>query len=114
MPERKHPFPFILFMAFHICQIASGQEQQMMQFSMANYSQLFVPLPQMLPQQLSQSDSFASPTISPPSSPELPILVNQIPSLPFCQPGQRFIVNHILYVCHQFDEQRRGFRPFGE
>lgn len=42
-----------------------------------------------------------------------PILVNQVPALPFCRVGQRFIVNHILYVCHQYGEQRRGFKPFG-
>uniref|UniRef100_A0A915CWL8 Abnormal cell migration protein 18-like fibronectin type I domain-containing protein n=1 Tax=Ditylenchus dipsaci TaxID=166011 RepID=A0A915CWL8_9BILA len=40
------------------------------------------------------------------------IILTNIPPLPFCRPGQRFIYNHILYICHQFGPNFRGFRPF--
>lgn len=35
------------------------------------------------------------------------------PTLSHCRVGQRFIMNHILYICHQFTPTQRGFRPFG-
>lgn len=43
-----------------------------------------------------------------------PLILDTVPNLPFCRPGQRFILNHILYICHQFNAHQRGFKPFGE
>ncbi|KAI6218610.1 hypothetical protein M3Y95_01160900 [Aphelenchoides besseyi] len=34
-----------------------------------------------------------------------------VPLIQDCTSGKRFIVNHIMYLCHQFGE-RRSFRPF--
>ena len=39
-------------------------------------------------------------------------VINDLPIVQECTVGKRFIVNHILFVCHQFGE-RRSFRPFG-
>jgi hypothetical protein len=39
-------------------------------------------------------------------------IINDLPTIQECPSGKRFIVNHILFVCHQFGE-RRSFRPFG-
>ncbi|KAH7719956.1 hypothetical protein AAVH_12599 [Aphelenchoides avenae] len=41
-----------------------------------------------------------------------PLILDTVPNLPFCRPGQRFILNHILYICHQFNANQRGFKPF--
>ncbi len=41
-------------------------------------------------------------------------IMTHAPPLQSCHVGQRFIVNHILFICHQFGRNRRGFRPFGE
>ncbi|KAI6171183.1 hypothetical protein M3Y97_01071600 [Aphelenchoides bicaudatus] len=38
-------------------------------------------------------------------------IINDLPNVQECPTGKRFIVNHILFVCHQFGE-RRSFRPF--
>ncbi|KAI1719102.1 hypothetical protein DdX_06228 [Ditylenchus destructor] len=39
-------------------------------------------------------------------------ILMSVPNLPFCRIGQRFIHNYILYVCHQFAPNQRGFKPF--
>lgn len=39
-------------------------------------------------------------------------IINDLPTVQDCAVGRRFVVNHILFVCHQFGE-RRSFRPFG-
>lgn len=42
------------------------------------------------------------------------IIFGHVPALQFCRVGQRFVINHIMYVCHQFGRSElRGFRPFG-
>jgi hypothetical protein len=53
---------------------------------------------------------FRTPALPQPAAAALSLA---IPPLESCKIGQRFIANHIVYICHQYRTDLRGFRPFG-